>query len=385
MLGFRLHQVLAALVLVAAAAWVLTGKFSYIGSEGEGSGNGNRVAPTRLDAPAVRTVLVAEPEIARYSRSIRLSGRTEPDKTSVLAARDSGVISALPATDGQYISAGTVLLTLEGPEKLAAIDTAKALLAQRESQSVAAESLASRGGGSRIAADIARAELAAARAQLREAESAVEQLNVIAPFSGTIDDVRVERGSWVQVGAPIATILALNPIVVRGELSERDLADVRIGTPATVELANGAVVDGRVRYIRGQASEQTRTFQVEVEIPNRGGEIPAGMSAEIVLHADPIDALFVPRSIVTLSNRGELGVRIVDDTDTVVFAPITVIDDTSDGLVLSGVPEGAHVIISGQDSVSDGEIVEPVDAASVDSTMMPAPAPAGAESDEESR
>ena len=149
MLGFRLHQVLAALVLVAAAAWVLTGKFSYIGSEGEGSGNGNRVAPTRLDAPAVRTVLVAEPEIARYSRSIRLSGRTEPDKTSVLAARDSGVISALPATDGQYISAGTVLLTLEGPEKLAAIDTAKALLAQRESQSVAAESLASRGGGSR--------------------------------------------------------------------------------------------------------------------------------------------------------------------------------------------------------------------------------------------
>ena len=74
------------------------------------------------------------------------------------------------------------------------------------------------------------------------------------------------------------------------------------------------------------------------------------MSAEIVLHADPIDALVVPRSVVTLSSRGELGVRIVDDKDTVVFAPITIIDDTSDGLVLSGVPEGAHVIISGQDS-----------------------------------
>ena len=357
MAGFRLHQLLAVLVLLAAAAWVLTGKFSHIGSESAGA---EEVAPEpAATAAALRTVLVAEPVGVRYSRAIRVSGRTEPDKTSVLAARDDGIIRTLPAVDGQYVSAGTVLLSLEGPEKLAAVDTARALLAQRQAQSMAAESLLERGEGAKIAADIARAELAAAAAQLREAQSAVERLDVVAPFAGLIDHVEVERGSWVKEGTPVATILALNPIVVRGEVSERDLADVRIGTAATVNLANGVSLEGRVRHVRRQASEQTRTFQVEVEIPNRGGDVPAGMSAEIVLHADPVSAVTVPRSVVTMSDSGALGVRIVGDNGKVSFVPVAVVDDTPGGLVLEGVPEGSRIIISGQDLVRDGETVEP--------------------------
>jgi multidrug efflux system membrane fusion protein len=354
----RVHQILAALVLLAAAAWVVTGKFSHTGSE-RAEAEEPPAAAAAVEADR-RTVLVAVPEEVRYSRAIRVSGRTEPAKSSVLAARDSGVIRALPATDGQYVSTGTVLLSLEGPEKLAAVETARALIAQRQAQSNAADSLLARGEGAKIAADIARSELAAAQAQLREAESAVNRLDVLAPFSGVIDDVAVERGSWVQIGTPVATILELNPLVVRGEVSERDLADVRIGTPATVNLASGGVIEGRVRYVRNQASEQTRTFQVEVEIPNRGGDVPAGMSAEIVLHADPVAATVVPRSVVTLSESGALGVRTVDDAGVVGFAPVEVVDDTPEGLILKGVPAGARVIVSGQDLVGDGETVHAV-------------------------
>jgi multidrug efflux system membrane fusion protein len=356
---FRLHQIFALLVLVAAAAWVLTGEFSHIGSHRAGAEETGAPAAApagEISAPK-RTVLVATPEAVRYSRAIRVAGRTEPDKTSVLAARESGVISALPATDGQYVSAGTVLLSLEGPEKLAAVETAKALLAQREAQAAAAESLLERGEGAKIAADIARAELAAAEAQLREAETTVEHLDVVAPFSGIIENVEVERGSWVQIGTPVATILAMNPIVVRGEVGERDLAAVRVGTPATVNLASGTSIEGQVRYVRRQASPQTRTFEVEVEIPNRGGDVPAGMSAEIVLHADPVAAAVMPRSVVTMADSGALGVRVVGEDGRVAFVPVAVIDDTPDGLVLSGVPAGARVIVSGQDLVADGETV----------------------------
>ncbi len=367
MAGIRLHKLLAVLVLVAAGAWVLTGKFSHLGSERAGAGETASEPAAKLGAEAGRRiVLVAQPESDKYSRAIRVSGRTEPDKTSILAARDSGIIRTLPAADGQYVSAGTVVMSLEGPEKLAAIETAKAFLAQREAQSAAADSLLERGEGAKIAADIAHAELAAAAAQLREAQSAVERLDVLAPFSGLIDNVEVERGSWVKEGTPVATILALNPIVVRGEVSERDLGDVRIGTAASVNLASGVSVEGRVRYVRRQASEQTRTFQVEVEIPNRGGDVPAGMSAEIVLHADPVAAVTLPRSVVTMSDSGALGVRIVGDGDTVSFVPVEVVDDTPGGLVLQGVPAGSRVIISGQDLVKDGELVEADFAASVD-------------------
>ena len=79
-----------------------------------------------------------------------------------------------------------------------------------------------------------------------------------------------------------------------------------------------------------------------MEIPNRGGDVPAGMSAEIVLHADPVAAVTVPRSVVTMSDSGALGVRIVGDGDKVSFVPVAVVDDTPGGLVLQGVPEGSR-------------------------------------------
>ena len=87
MAGFRLHQLLAVLVLLAAAAWVLTGKFSHIGSESAGA---EEAAPERSrdGAPRCARCWWRSRMSVRYSRAIRVSGRTEPDKTSVLAARD---------------------------------------------------------------------------------------------------------------------------------------------------------------------------------------------------------------------------------------------------------------------------------------------------------
>ena len=84
--------------------------------------------------------------------------------------------------------------------------------------------------------------------------------------------------------------------------------------------------------------------------------------------------MVVPRSVVTLDAEGALGVRTVVEGDEVAFVPVAVIDDTADGLVVDGVPEGAKIVISGQDLVADGETVNAVMAASVDAaTGSPAP------------
>jgi multidrug efflux system membrane fusion protein len=65
----------------------------------------------------------------------------------------------------------------------------------------------------------------------------------------------------------------------------------------------------------------------------------------------------VPRSIITLSAQGELGLRIVDKDDVAHFASVELIDDTPGGLVLAGVPADARIIVAGQDLVRDGEKV----------------------------
>ena len=88
---------------------------------------------------------------------------------------------------------------------------------------------------------------------------------------------------------------------------------------------------GTLRYISRDASSATRTFRIEVAIPNEDKALPAGMTAEITLLAEPTDAVMLPRSVVTLSADGDLGIRAVDKDNKVVFFPIDLVDDTPNG------------------------------------------------------
>src|SRR5690606_28915373 len=107
---------------------------------------------------------------------------------------------------------------------------------QREAEADAARRLAERGSLPKLQLDTALSALALARSQLETAQAGLDRIVVRAPFDGVIDKGDVELGSAVQVGAPIATLLNLDPILARGEVSERDLVHVSAGDKADVRL-----------------------------------------------------------------------------------------------------------------------------------------------------
>ena len=80
------------------------------------------------------------------------------------------------------------------------------------------------------------------------------------------------------------------------------------------------------------------------------------------LLAEAADAVLLPRSVVTLNDAGDIGIRAVDKDNKVVFFPIDLLDDTTNGLVLGGIPADARVIVAGQDLVIDGDEVIAVEA-----------------------
>src|SRR5690606_6750669 len=80
----------------------------------------------------------------------------------------------------------------------------------------------------------------------------------------------------------------------------------------------------------------------------------------ITLRAEPQDAVFLPRSVVTLSSNGDLGIRAVDKDSKVAFYPIDLIDDTPAGFVLGGIPADVRIIVAGQELVSEGDTVNAV-------------------------
>lgn len=154
--------------------------------------------------------------------------------------------------------------------------------------------------------------------------------------------------------------MQLDPVVALGEVSEREISQVKVGSEADVRLISGDIVSGIVRHVSLEATSGTRTFPIEVAIANPDRKIPAGMTAEIMIKSEPVRAVQLPRSVVTLDAAGNLGLRILNGDGTVGFVPIDLIDDSPAGLVLSGVPQDARIIVAGQDLVSDGETVNAV-------------------------
>lgn len=361
MAKLKFHKVAAVAVLIATAAWVLTGEFSSVGSAASEDGAKPSEAPVKAAAP-MRTVAVVTPPRADHARAIRISGFTDADKRAVLATRAPGIVEELPVKLGQRVKAGDLIVKLEAEGKEATVETARQLLAQREAEATAARRLNQQGSAPKLQLDTVLSALAAARSQLEAAVADLERNTVKAPFDGVIDKVDVELGSSAQAGAPVATLLNLDPILARGEISERDLGYVKAGDAASVRLVDGTEVEGTIRHVSRDATSATRTFRVEVAIPNPSGAVPAGMTAEITLRAAPVQAIILPRSVVTLSGEGDLGIRAVDPDNKVVFYPIDLVDDTAGGLILAGIPDDARIIVAGQELISEGDTVTPVEA-----------------------
>lgn len=361
MAKIRFHKIAAVAVFLLTATWVATGEFTSVGSAADESAP-QRPVEAEQTPVIVRTVAVVTPPRISHSRAIRVSGFTAPDKRTTLATRSAGVIEELPITLGGEVKAGDLVLRLKSEGREAAVETARQLLSQREAEAEAARRLAAQGSLPRLQLDNALSALAQARSQLEAAEAELDRLILRAPFDGVVDRVDVELGASVASGAQVATILNLDPIRTIGEVSERDLVHVRTGNRATVRLVSGTDFEGEVRHVSREASAATRTFRVEVAAANADGAIPAGMTAELTLRSAAVEGTVLPRSVVTLSDDGDLGIRAVNADNVVVFYPIDLVDDTANGLVLGGIPTDARVIVAGQELISDGDTVNPVEA-----------------------
>jgi multidrug efflux system membrane fusion protein len=361
MARFRLHKLAALAVLVGVGAWVATGEFSSVGSA---QNEAPAAPPETVEQPKapLRTVAVITPPRLMHARAIRISGHTEAEKRVTLATRVMGVIESLPVKQGERVERGELVMRLDASDKEAAIRMAESVVTQRQAEASAAERLVAGGNAPKLQADQARAALATAKSQLENAKAELAQYEIHAPYNGLIDRVPVQRGSTILAGAEVATLINLDPLLAIGEVSERDLRYLKLGDTADIRLVDGSVVKGTLRYISRDASPATRTFRIEVAIPNEDKSLPAGMSAEITLLAEKTDSVMLPRSVVTLSADGDLGIRAVDKDNKVVFFPIDLVDDTPKGLVLAGIPADARIIVAGQDLVSEGDEVNAIEA-----------------------
>jgi multidrug efflux system membrane fusion protein len=348
-------------VTLAVALWMLSG---MLGGDSEDPATRSTV---RSDGTAANgnperrpRVLVLRSSARTVRREILVSARTEPNRQVELRAETDGAVIDLDVERGADVKAGQRIVSLDMRDRAARLEEAEALIVQMQLQYEAAERL-------RGQQFVSEAQIAEAKARLLGAEAAkksilddIDYTTIEAPFDGVLQDRPVEIGDYVQSGDTVAFFVDTDPMIVVGEVKEREVHSLSVGNSGAAQLVDGTTVDGTIRYLSPVADENTRTFQVELAVPNPDGDLRAGMTAELKLSAEEITAHSLSASALALADDGTVGVKAVDADNRVRFYPVEIVGTSPDGISVTGLPRELGIISLGQGFVVDGQLVEAV-------------------------
>ena len=312
---------------------------------------GNDSIPTRVRAEQIRAV-----EKIRYTN---IRGKTQNKRTVNARAEIIGRIVDRRVERGDVVTTDTVLCELSIEDRQTALIEAQELVSQARIDYQGALKLEAKGFNSDSAIAATKARLASAAAQLKRRQLDVEKILIRAPFAGVVEDVHVEIGDYVNPGQGCATIVDLNPMLMVGRVSEKDVLDLNLGELAIGVLADGRTVTGPVTFVGQQSDPQTRTYAVEIQLDNSDGALRSGITAEIKIPADRVLAQKVSPALFALDDSGAIGVRVLDDNNIVHFHTIEIISEGADGVWVTGLPNQTTVITVGQEMVVAGERVDP--------------------------
>ncbi len=257
---------------------------------------------TKTQLETISSVTVLNSSASEKAKKIKVSGTTEADKLIKIRAEASGTVVSRPVKQGQFVKKDQLICQLYNASR-------------------------------------------------------TSYPKVNAPFDGYLETFSVKEGDYLNTGAVCATIIDPDPMRLIGEVSEKEINFVKVGAKAMAELISGKKVEGVVSFVSTSANKGTRTFRVEIDVKNSDRSIRDGVSAQIEIEGDTILAHKISPSILMLGEAGELGIRTVNEDDQVEFKKIEILEDSMEGIWITGLPKNTRIITIGQEYVFQGQTV----------------------------
>lgn len=331
-------------------------------------------APETVSDTSSLSVETTQAQKQVWPNEVTASGRLLPWQEAVISAETGSLrIASLHADIGDKVSKGQLLATLsqdsllaEQSKQQATVDQAQANLRKAQSDLRRAEVVGTTGVLSsqqseqyRIAVDTAKAELAAARADMQSIRIRLGQTRIVAVDDGTVSSRSALLGSVVDAGTEMFRLERGSRIEWQAELDARQLISVRPGQQARLTLPGGQSVAGQVRLVSPILDSTTGRALVYVALPPDTGA-RSGMYASGHIELASAPALTVPDSAVILRD-GRSWVFVVGADNRVTQRRVDVGRRRDNALeIVSGVDQQQTLVLSGGAFLSDGAQVTPV-------------------------
>jgi RND family efflux transporter MFP subunit len=218
--------------------------------------------------------------------------------------------------------------------------------------------------------DSSQEQVRAAQAQTSEAQIALRDTSVVAPFEGDIVKKSVELGAFVGPGVPAFVLAKTDTVKIVVGVPDTVVRSIKLGQP--VEVAIDAfptrTFHARISRMSSAADAITRNFDVEVAIPNHDHLLKVGMIGSLQLASSETEtrasSLMVPLSAMVQAKNGKYGVFVISNSGAGKVASLRSVEigavNGTDIAVTNGLAEGDQIIITGANLLKDGQRVEVV-------------------------
>ncbi|MEO7055248.1 MAG: efflux RND transporter periplasmic adaptor subunit [Caldimonas sp.] len=367
-----LGAIAVAVIVAAGAGYALlrgTGPESRAAAAASASGAGGAASAPPV---SVTTVLVQKRDV-----DVML------DATGTVAALNSvdirpqvaSVITRVHIREGQFVTAGQPLFTLDARNDEVNITKAKAQLAKdlaaladanrqlQRSRDLFAQNFISQGAvdTTQTLVESQRAVVASDRAAIEAAQVGLSYSRIVAPAAGRAGAINVFAGSTVQPGgAALVTITQLDPIAVAFNLPQRNLGDALAtlrsggGKVAAVLPEGAGRVEGRLRFVDNAVDAGSGTVRVKAEFANKDERLWPGAFVTVRLAVRTLKAVSViPQAAIIQSPRGQI-VYVVDAGNKVQPRRVEVVYASGEEAAVTGIEAGERIVIDGRQNLRPG-------------------------------
>lgn len=313
-------------------------------------------------------VTVFQAKSEEFSHYIELQGDVTTKQNVLIYPETAGTLVAVHVNEGQRVSKGQLLGTIDNGGMGSQLLQMKTQLALAETTFERQKRLWDQKIGSEIQFLQSKANYEAQKSSVAQMESQLDKFKIRAPFAGILDDIIKDQGTVVLPGpgSEVFRIVNLSNMYIEILVPETYIASVVAGKEAKVffPILN-TTVNSKVKETGNYINPNNRSFSVKVPVPNKDGSIKPNLTAKVKINDYyQKSAILIPQSVVSENAEGEQYAYVVSnikgDKTAVAKRKIIKTGQTQDGLVeiLDGISDGDSIILEGARSVKDGQDVK---------------------------
>ena len=317
----------------------------------------------KKERPALITAEIINDTI--FKHYVEVNGNVETDQNVVLNAEYSGVLTSIFVKNGQEVSKGQRLAKIDDGGLSSQVAQQETQLALAQTTFERQERLWNQKIGSEIQYLQAKTNYEAAKNAVQQLRSQLSKTVITAPFSGTVDDVIADPGQVALAGqTPVIRLVNLSNMYVKASIPENYLKDVKKGTQVIVNLTSiDEEFTGTVRQVSQYINPNNRSFDIQIEIPNKNGLVKPNLIATVrVNDYQAENAITVPENVLQENSAGEtiaylykpINDSIGEAKRTVIKTGLSYANHTE---VKSGLKKGDTIIKEGAKNLRDGQKV----------------------------